>query len=80
MTSVPPFHHDSQMKESEIHSDVRNAAQRYSSSSRLVALKATRDQKETGAMLERMRRAQEAIEIATEAIRLAEQERSRDPR
>lgn len=80
MTAVPPFHHDPEMNESEIHSDVRNAAQRYSSSSRLVGLRASRDQKETGAMLERMKRAQEAISIATEAIRLAEQERSHDSR
>lgn len=68
------------MKESEIHSDVRNAAQRYSSSSRLVGLRASHDQKETSLMLERMRRAREAVGIATEAIRLAEQERSHDPR
>lgn len=80
MTALPEFHRRPDAKESDVHSEVRNAAQRYSSSSRLVALRASRDQKETSAMLERMKRAQEAIEIATEAIRLSDQERSHDSR
>jgi hypothetical protein len=84
MAAVPKFRRQPDTDEAGIHSDVnsdvRNAAQRFSSSSRLVALRAARDSRETLAMLERLRRAHETLGVANEAVRLAELERRDDTR
>lgn len=70
-----PFRQNEQDMDPGIQADVRNAAQRFSSSARLVALKAAKDTKETGLMLERLKLAQEAIAVANDAVRLVEKGR-----
>jgi hypothetical protein len=72
---LAPFQQNEEDMDPGIHADVRNAAQRFSSSSRLVALKASRDTKETERMLEKLKLAQEAIAVANDAVRLVEKGR-----
>jgi hypothetical protein len=67
------------LEDPDINADVRNAAQRFSSSARLVALKAARDQKETGLTLEKLKLAQEAISVANDAVKIVERGHSHGP-
>ena len=73
--TVPRFYSVQETPEPDIHAEVRNAAQRFSSSSRLVGLKATKDSRATLEMLAAMRRAQAAIESANSALKIVERGR-----
>lgn len=75
ITSVPASHGFNHKPEPEIHAEVRNAAQRFSSSSRLVGLKATRDSRETSEMLEGLQRAQQALASARSALEVVDRGR-----
>lgn len=75
LTSVHRPRDLSEIKDDEVHAEARNAAQRYSSASRLVAIKASRDQKETRRMLDYIREEQLSVRAASSAVDIVERNR-----
>jgi hypothetical protein len=74
-TSVPHLDDFKNQSELDIHAEARNAAQRFSSSSRLVGLRAAKDSRETQETLEGLRLAQAALDSARSALEIVDRGR-----
>lgn len=75
ITSVPSSNDFRDKCEPDVHAQARNAAQRFSSSSRLVGLRAAKDSRETLQTLEGLRHAQAALESARSALEIVDRGR-----
>jgi hypothetical protein len=75
ITSVPELEDFKHKSDPDIHAEARNAAQRFSSSSRLVGLRAAKDSRETRQTLEGLRQAQCALDSAKSALEIVERGR-----